>query len=256
MKNLALALAAGSLAWFGLPPPRVPPQPRLGQLVALVQDIREDYYEASEVGTAQAHRHVTESADAVVALARGEPEAADLVAPLEQFRADVRRQVQPPRIAAQANALVTRLAVQRRIATSPPQPPNLHRASMLYGAICAACHGAAGRDGNAAAFMSPRPTDLVADGNINPLSPFRVFEAITYGMAGTAMPSFELVPENDRWSLAFYVFTLRGGACAGPRPQVSIEQLATTTDSVLAAEYGERNLPCLRRFPDAVSEAP
>src|SRR5262249_28425143 len=38
------------------------------------------------------------------------------------------------------------------------------------------------------------------------------FHALTFGVGGTAMASFDSLPASDRWSLAFYVVSLRHGA--------------------------------------------
>src|SRR5260221_8562813 len=74
----------------------------------------------------------------------------------------------------------------------PRQRPQLARGARLYAQSCAACHGAAGRPpaGNplqlstpAASFIDPDP----ADG----LSPRRIFDAVTWGIPASAMPSFD-----------------------------------------------------------------
>jgi high-affinity iron transporter len=46
-------------------------------------------------------------------------------------------------------------------------------------------------------------------GDIGGLSPFKVFNAMSFGIANTDMPEFPTLSENDKWNIAFYVFSLR-----------------------------------------------
>ncbi|NIO08243.1 MAG: hypothetical protein GTO40_09660, partial [Deltaproteobacteria bacterium] len=41
------------------------------------------------------------------------------------------------------------------------------------------------------------------------MSAFKAFNVLSFGIAGTGMASFDAFNEQDRWSLAFYLFTLR-----------------------------------------------
>jgi cytochrome c553 len=115
----------------------------------------------------------------------------------------------------------------------PRQRPQLARGARLYAQSCAACHGAAGRPpaGNplqlstpAASFIDPDP----ADG----LSPRRIFDAVTWGIPESAMPSFdEALSDQDRWSIAFYVQALRHA-----RPETSVGSPLSLEDAALASD--------------------
>jgi mono/diheme cytochrome c family protein len=86
----------------------------------------------------------------------------------------------------------------------------------LYMQECSGCHGERGKgDGPAAAFVDPQPRNFVA-------SPFKfrttpageppatadILRIIERGMAGTAMPAFAFLPEEDRKKIAAYVLKL------------------------------------------------
>lgn len=114
-------------------------------------------------------------------------------------------------------------ALSRRSGVSldelPAQTPSLARGAEVYQANCASCHGALGRgDGQAAAGMDPKPTNLSLGDALMDQSPLDYYRRITIGVVGTAMPSFELqLPAQDRWAAALYATLLR---LPGPSGQV------------------------------------
>jgi high-affinity iron transporter len=68
------------------------------------------------------------------------------------------------------------------------------------------------------------------------LSPYRVYNTLTFGVPGTAMASFEAVSPTDRWSLAFYVLRLGhdGDPARGPASVSLAEQAVHTDPEILA----------------------
>ncbi|HLA65594.1 MAG TPA: copper resistance protein CopC [Candidatus Saccharimonadales bacterium] len=87
----------------------------------------------------------------------------------------------------------------------PASPDSLARGRSLYLANCSSCHGVDGRgDGPGAGDLLPLPGNLadVVPGLSQGALDFR----ITYGMVGTAMPSFAgSLTQNDRWDLVNYL---------------------------------------------------
>lgn len=96
--------------------------------------------------------------------------------------------------------------------------------SALFAARCAACHGAEGRgDGLLAQHMRTPPPDLAR-------APLRTRDAtgavgaselvrtITVGAPAHGMPSFAHLLEEERWSLALFVLSLREDDPAPRRP--------------------------------------
>lgn len=94
-------------------------------------------------------------------------------------------------------------------------PKLLTIGKQLYTRQCAACHGTAGRgDGPAAYLLYPKPRDFVT-ANYRLVSTWErvptdqdLFNTITRGMPGSAMPSWGHLPEEQRWSLVYYVKSL------------------------------------------------
>jgi mono/diheme cytochrome c family protein len=86
----------------------------------------------------------------------------------------------------------------------------------VYMRYCVGCHGERG-DGNgpAAAMLWPKPRDF-RDGVFKfltvprgDLPPDRdLFRIVTHGLPGSAMPSWRLLPETERWAVIQYIKTL------------------------------------------------
>ncbi len=82
----------------------------------------------------------------------------------------------------------------------------------VYQKQCSACHGpAGGGDGKAAYLLYPKPRDFIRD-KFRLVSTTNMqatdedlFTAITRGMPGSAMPSWNHLGARDRWALVYYV---------------------------------------------------
>jgi len=95
------------------------------------------------------------------------------------------------------------------LGTMPAERPSLPRAEALYAQSCAACHGMRGdADTERARSLNPQPASFRDQARLSQLSPYRVYNALTFGVPGTAMAAFEAFTPAERWSLAFYVFRL------------------------------------------------
>lgn len=103
--------------------------------------------------------------------------------------------------------------------TPPPAPdekPSLERGRDIYLEKCAFCHGETGNgDGPAANFSSPRPRKLnktqykIRTTHFGKIpSDQDIFYIISKGMPGTTMPSWNHLPESDRWSLVLFLKSL------------------------------------------------
>ncbi len=71
---------------------------------------------------------------------------------------------------------------------------------------CMGCHGRVG-DGKGpnALEMLPKPRNLTNHDFFAGLPDTRLFESITYGIVGTGMPPWDVLPESERWDLVNYV---------------------------------------------------
>ncbi|MGH7809198.1 MAG: c-type cytochrome, partial [Candidatus Binatia bacterium] len=94
-------------------------------------------------------------------------------------------------------------------------PRLLALGKQLYNQQCLACHGAGGRgDGEAAYLLYPKPRDffaaryrLVSTWDRVPTDQ-DLFDTISRGMPGSAMPSWEHLSAEQRWGLVYYIKSL------------------------------------------------
>jgi high-affinity iron transporter len=113
----------------------------------------------------------------------------------------------------------------------------LKRAESLYAQSCSTCHGGDGLgETEVAAALSPKPTSFKNVEKRRALSPFRVYNALTLGVTGTAMPAFDALSPAERWDLAFYVLRLAhaGEPSTGP-VSMALADLAVRSDAEVQA---------------------
>jgi len=123
-----------------------------------------------------------------------------------------------------------------RLRTMPNRRPSLAEARDLYARSCAVCHGPGGdADTERARTLDPPPTRFRDPARRADLSPFRAYNALTFGVSGTAMPSFDSLSPAERWDLAFYVLRLghEGEPARGP-VAVTLADMATRSDREMA----------------------
>lgn len=134
------------------------------------------------------------------------PRRGVLLAQADGLIALVQRRADAAQVAQAAHALADGLLAaygDGSVAMPTPEPAS---AASLYAAQCAGCHGATGRgDGPAAAGMVPAPIDFTDLTRATQRSPLALYEAISRGVAGTAMPAYAQLDEAQRWALAFHV---------------------------------------------------
>jgi high-affinity iron transporter len=181
---------------------------------------------------------------------------ADLAAELSALGDRVAAKAEPREVILLARQLETRIEQRFQLAVLPPREPRPARA--LYAQACAACHGVNGVP--ARRDLPTLPPDLSSKSEVARLSPRRIFAAVTYGVPGTAMPSYgDTISLAERWDLAWYVLSLahkspaeqkRGEALLSKLPRrPDYLQLATRTDEQL------RKVLAGSRMTDADREA-
>jgi len=85
-------------------------------------------------------------------------------------------------------------------------PELVAKGEALFQINCASCHGPKGQgDGPRAAELNPRPRNYHTEKFRYGASGSQVFNTITNGSPGTSMPSFALLPPQDRWALVHFV---------------------------------------------------
>jgi high-affinity iron transporter len=239
--GMVLGLASGGCR--SAPPPAVSRAKDGGEaqrLVTLVDYIGGDYKRAVEggkvVSAAEYEEQERFAADAVKiaeSLARPEPEASrTLLAALAEVQAKVAEKADPALVAAACKAAREEVVVRFSLRTMPAERPALARAQSLYTMACAKCHGEDGSgDTPRARELDPAPAKFKDPARLGDLSPYRIYNTLTFGVTGTAMASFEDLSPAERWSLAFYVFRLahEGEDAQGPAA-MTLADMASRTD--------------------------
>jgi high-affinity iron transporter len=92
----------------------------------------------------------------------------------------------------------------------PKNHPSFQKGKELYEVNCSQCHGVLGAgDGQLSPNLNPPPTNFTDGGSAGGLSPFKVYNTMSFGIEGTAMPSFPKLSEDNKWDVAFHVASLR-----------------------------------------------
>jgi high-affinity iron transporter len=240
------------------------------RLAALVDYVAADYPGAVKNGQVIAESELAEQqgmlseTEALVEKARpldGHAQAgAELTRELGVLLHDFHAHAREEQVAADCRAIHKRLIDDYGLVLAPLAPPSEERARAVYAVACASCHGADGHaDTEQAAKLKPPPLSFFDGERMARISPSLAFHALTFGVGGTAMASFDTLPASDRWSLAFYVVGLRHekgdlerGARLAVEGRVPVAASASRLAELSDAQLDER----LREpLPDAADRA-
>jgi len=201
------------------------------------------------------------------------PQKAALIAGAESLSGKIARKADPADVASSAHALAGQILAAYPTPLAPNRAPDLQRGDQLYAEQCASCHGVTGRgDGPAAEGLEPKPVNFSDIGRARQRSLFGLYQVISQGLDGTAMPSFAHLSSEDRWALAFHVGGVafdQDKAKAGERlwrqdakakDQVgNLNAVTQVIPAQLAQTMGEQDAEALvaylRHHPEAVSNA-
>ena len=214
------------------------------RLVTILDYVSSDYARAVQgrtvVSADEYDEQVKFVADAhalVAALIPSAPGTNDpLVTAVGRVETAVRAKAEPLEVARACRDAKAEAVARFRLRTVPTETPSLERARTLYAQSCLPCHGAAGdARTEQAARLDPRPASFREPARLAALSPYRVYNTLTFGVPGTAMASFESLSPSDRWALAFYVLRLghEGEPARGPA-RLSLADQAVRTDPEIA----------------------
>jgi high-affinity iron transporter len=246
--NIA-AMAAAALALAGAcsrtPQALVPAPPDGGdaqRLVTVLDYVGSDYARAVKDGAVISDFEYDEQVKFVedartLATAALGPAAQDpLLAAIARVDTAVRAKADPVEVARACREAKAQAVARFNLRTVPTETPSLDRARTVYAQSCAVCHGATGdAQTPRAAQLDPAPASFREPARRAALSPYRVYNTLTFGIPGTAMASFEALSPYDRWALAFYVLRLGhdGEPARGP-VALSLAEQAVRTDGELA----------------------
>jgi len=137
------------------------------------------------------------------------PERQALLAQAQELTSLVERLASGEKVASAVRQLVADLIQAYGIVTAPLVAPNPANAAPVFITQCSSCHGATGRgDGLVGKALDPPPTNFHNVERALQRSLYGLYSTITLGVAGTGMPSFSSLTEEQRWELAFYVASL------------------------------------------------
>jgi high-affinity iron transporter len=153
-----------------------------------------------------------------------------------------------------------------QIIVVPRKQPDLIRAKQLYLQQCASCHGDEGfGDGPAATGMEPPPINFHDIERYQQRTLYGLHSTITQGVNDTAMKAYDMLSDDDRWSLAFYVGGMaidetdsktkvdQSGTKYKNSPLLNLSKLTITTPEQAKELYGEDGaqlLAYLRHHPE------
>ena len=254
--TLLALLGSGSFVWAADEPRR---------LVAVVDYVAGDYRNAVRAGAVanpDEYREMVEFATRALDLA-GQLRAAEkrdragVEASLNELASEIRKKGDDKVVSELARRIKEKLLAAYNIVPYPRGFPTLKAGRILYVENCAACHGESGRgDGPSRETMKPKappPANFTDPEIMASLSPFKVFNIVSFGVEGTAMADFSALSEEERWQVAFYIFSLRfipneaagGKTLLAARPTLAalsgLKALSTESDGELLAKLSERS---------------
>lgn len=160
----------------------------------------------------------------------------------EDLHQSIEDKKSPIDVEAQASRLKQKFIQNFAVSTAPMALPNLARGKEIFQNSCVVCHGSDGRAQTPTAKqLDPKPVAFADPEILNTLSPFKVYNTLTFGIDKTAMPSFANLSEEDRWALASYVFSFRTQVPNAGQPQISWQKAMSMTDIEIVNYFKKQN---------------
>ena len=174
--------------------------------------------------------------------ARLAPDGSEVGKGIQRLATLVEEKQDPAKVLGLTRELVAAMTRELGVVTYPARAPSVEEGSKLYASACSQFHGVNGDGiGPSAAGQVPPPTSF-RGARMKAVAPHQLYNAVGFGVAGTAMPSYEdAFSPSQRWDVSFYLMTLRDDF--SPRAPstalpVTVRELATLSDDELSATRG------------------
>ena len=183
--------------------------------------------------------------------------------------AAINKQAPGPRVAVLANQISAAMVKAYHVKIAPASAPSVDSGAKLFRENCSACHGMQGYgDGPQAMGLEPPPANFHNRKRQSQRSIYGLYNTISLGVTGTAMPGFSSLSEADRWSLAFYVSNFFATDAERSRGEalwqqgkykeafISLSQVTGLTPAEAEARYGKEGddiLVYLRSAPNVLA---
>ena len=182
---------------------------------------------------------------------------------LKSLASKIANKADPKAVAELANDAKAKLISTYQIIPYPKTLPSLASGKQIYDENCAQCHGVTGKgDGSGRETMNPKtptPANFTDPQRMAGLSPFKAFNTANFGVEGTAMASFAALTEEQRWQVAFYIFTLRFSADSAKAGAALLQSKRVPADltavATLATSSDEQLLEKLKPYAAQESQA-
>ena len=246
-------------------------QDQAKRLVALLDYLGSDYKNAVQDGKIVSEDEFQEmqefakrSLELLVQLKKAEQgDKAGIEQDLKTLAKHVENKADAKAVVALAQRAKEKLITAYKIIPYPRRLPALADGKKLYLENCAQCHGETGKgDGTGRESMKPKtplPANFTDPERMAGLSPFKAFNTASFGIEGTAMASFAALSEEQRWQVAFYVFSLRFSADSAKAGAALIQSKKVPdelrTAAILATYSDEQLLEQLKPWVTGEPEA-
>lgn len=124
---------------------------------------------------------------------------------LQKIKSGVEKKISPEEISKLSKITSEEVLNVAHLEVHPKFQPDTHRGQFLYEKNCITCHGVNGQgDGPLGKNLNPPPANFTDATRMTTYTPFKAFNTIRLGVAGTGMMPFKFSDE-DTWNLAYYV---------------------------------------------------
>jgi high-affinity iron transporter len=135
-------------------------------------------------------------------------EQAALIAQATELEAAIGARAEASKVGTLSKALAKHLVAAYPVPLAPSTIPDVKLGAKVYAENCASCHGTTGDGmGPVGKALNPLPVAFTDKERARQRSLFALYQAVSQGITGTAMPAFGQLSDDDRWAVATYLGT-------------------------------------------------